>query len=209
MEAAIQNELTKMLEAQEGERNNTLFKAACSIGGWVPDGHLAYDEAHDLLFQVAETNGYVEDDGIDAAKNTIASGLKAGMETPRQIPFIPSGFSIVSEGPHPGLYYTEKGKDDHPQKTWLGPPLHILGQVRDNASKSWGLMLNWNDPDNKPHNWVLPYELLAGSDYSIWRSFLASNGWSGAIGKQAKDLLARYLNESKPFRRILSVTQTG
>lgn len=209
VEVAIQNELTKMREAQEGERNNTLFKAACSIGGWLPDNHLAYDEAHALLFQAAEANGYVQDDGIDAAKNTIASGLNAGMATPRQIPFIPPGFSIVTEGQHPGLYYTEKGKDDEPKKIWLGPPIHILGLVRDNVSESWGLFLKWNNPDNRTHKWVLPYELLAGYDSSVWRSRLASGGWSGTTSKQAKEFLARYLNESKPTRHILSVSQTG
>ena len=61
MEAALQGELDKVREAPKGDRNTILFKASCSAGDWIPDGHMSYDEAVDMLFQAAEENGYVAD----------------------------------------------------------------------------------------------------------------------------------------------------
>ena len=211
VETAIQNELTKVCEAFEGARNDSLFKAACSIGGWLPDGHLSEAEAHKLLFQAAEESGYVESDGADAANSTISSGLKTSMASPRQIPSTPPGFSIITDGMRPGLYYTEQadGEEGKPNRLWIGPPLHVLGRVRDDTSESWGLLLQWKDPDHVSHQWVLPFELLVGKDPSAWRSRLASGGWAGATGTKARERLAQYLSSNQPARRILLIPRTG
>ncbi len=211
VQAAVQSELTKGREVPKGERNVTLFRAACSVGGWIPDGHLTQEEAHSLLFQAAEENGYVADDGADAANKTITSGLNTGMARPREIPTTPPGFSIITGGQHPGLWYTEPAKndDDEPQRIWLGQPLNILGLSRDESSNAWGILLKWSDPDGVEHTWTLPCELLAGSDPAAWRGQLAHGGWVGAAGKRERDLLFRYLNSSQPARRILQVARTG
>ena len=211
VEKVIQSELANVEAAVKGERNSTIFKAACSIGGWIQDGHLSKDESHALIFQAAERNGYVADDGVAATNAAIESGLQTGMQSPRQVPSTPPGFSNVTEGKRPGLYYKEPPKEEggESELVWLGPPLTILGMARDDSGHGWGLLLQWKDPDGRSHKWRLPYEMLSGSDPSVWRSELASRGWLGATPKRARDLLARYLNDSQPVNRILVVSETG
>lgn len=78
-EAALRGEIAALLDAQQGGRNDALNRAAFRVGQVVGGGHLDHQTAQERL--VAAAAGI----GLDAAEiaPTIASGLSAGMQEPR------------------------------------------------------------------------------------------------------------------------------
>ena len=142
----------------------------------------------------------------------VRSLLKYGKEHPYIAPdLLPFGFSIIESGVDAGLWWEEpsKKKDGPPIKIRVGPPLYVLGLVRDDDSSNWGHLLEWNDDDGNPHRWNLPHELLSASDSSGWRSQLGKNGWLVRGGRRGHEALTRYLTNSKPARRLTGVPRTG
>lgn len=83
--SALDYELASVRGAKKGHRNHTLNAAALSLGKLIPHGLLIETAVRDLLFQAAEACGLVKDDGAKAAEDTIDSGLRAGMATPRDL----------------------------------------------------------------------------------------------------------------------------
>jgi putative DNA primase/helicase len=83
---ALDEECEKIARTAEGSRNDTLNKAAFSLGQLVGGGLLQEDAARARLFQAAEQCGLVKDEGATAAHATITSGLQAGMQQPRGLP---------------------------------------------------------------------------------------------------------------------------
>ena len=122
---------------------------------------------------------------------------------------LPGGFSLRLGGGLPGLWHTEVKEDGDPIETWIGPALCVLGATRDDNSSSWGLLLEWSDPDGRRHTWAMPKALLVCREDSAWLGRLADEGWSGAPGSRARKLLALYLTTSSPENRILCVPCTG
>lgn len=108
-----------------------------------------------------------------------------------------------------GLFYAPKVKPgETPQPIWLGPPIYFLARARDAYSESWGVVLEWQDPDGKTHRWVLLYELLTDSQQK-WRTRLAKGGYIGATSQAAKALLGDLLAKIKPSSRALCVAVIG
>lgn len=84
--AALERELRAVAGTQAGGRNAALYKAAASLGGLASAGALPIEPLASGLLEAAHACGLVGDDGIVAAENTIASGLKRGLENPRAMP---------------------------------------------------------------------------------------------------------------------------
>lgn len=80
--AAIENEVGKVASASKGERNNTLNEAAFSLGQLVGANWIDENQIFDQLLDAAISVGL----GLDEAKKTIVSGLKAGKNKPRPLP---------------------------------------------------------------------------------------------------------------------------
>lgn len=80
VESAIRSELDEVRSATEGHRNDTVFKAAASIGSMLHLG-LAEAEVADRLFLAAQQTG-LPDEEIATA---IRSGLSKGAENPRDL----------------------------------------------------------------------------------------------------------------------------
>lgn len=78
-QVAMERELAEVKSAGEGTRNNTLNKAAFSLGQFVAAGLL--DEAY-VVSELEAASPL----GIAETKRTIASGLAAGKLKPRQVP---------------------------------------------------------------------------------------------------------------------------
>jgi putative DNA primase/helicase len=199
--AALDDECGKVAGSIEGARNDTLNKAAFSLGTLVGGGGLDEEVVRTRLTEAAQQSG-LPDAEIDA---TIKSGLEAGKQQPRTVPNTPPGFVIRSDG----LWYVKQEKDGDPVETWIDPPLHVLGATRDKHSNAWGLFLEWCDPDERKHRWAMPKSLLVGKDSSSWLGRLTDEGWSGAPGMQARKLLEIYLSKYRPMGRILCVPRTG
>jgi hypothetical protein len=85
-DAALANELAAVARAKRGARNETLNRAAFSLGQFVGAGALSGLEVEERLYGAAQASGLVADDGERAVRATIASGLNGGMKQPREIP---------------------------------------------------------------------------------------------------------------------------
>jgi len=74
--AALRNELARLAQAPEGDRNNVLNRAAFALGKLAAAGHLPEGTVLGLLTIVAANTGL----GEREVERTIASGLRAGKE---------------------------------------------------------------------------------------------------------------------------------
>ncbi len=68
--------------AAPGGRNAALNRAAWTLGRWVAAGALELTEVEDALYDAAEQNGLVADDGDRQCWATVRSGLSAGLQQP-------------------------------------------------------------------------------------------------------------------------------
>ncbi|TWP51241.1 bifunctional DNA primase/polymerase [Lentzea tibetensis] len=79
--AAMHGEIAKVLAAEEGTRNHTLFAATVALGQLVAGGSLNADVAETALEQAGVAVGLSHWE----VRNTIESGMKAGAERPRRV----------------------------------------------------------------------------------------------------------------------------
>ena len=79
--AALESECLRVLQSREGERNETLNKAAFAIGQLVAAGEISEIQAHEELTRAARRSGLNEHE-VGA---TIRSGLGAGKREPRVV----------------------------------------------------------------------------------------------------------------------------
>jgi hypothetical protein len=85
-EAVLRAECERVANAGKGTRNDTLNTAALKVGHYVGSGELSKAEAAGALFEAAVASGLVRDDGPKSVRDTIRSGLQAGMREPRTAP---------------------------------------------------------------------------------------------------------------------------
>jgi hypothetical protein len=81
--AALAGEVDALLAAPRGTRNDSLNRAAFKLGTLVAIGELDETEVMATLLSVAETLGLSGEDGTAQCERTIASGLTAGIDHPR------------------------------------------------------------------------------------------------------------------------------
>jgi len=83
---ALENECRRVREAPDGTRNDTLNRAAFSLGQLVAGGVLEQGLVEQELLAAAEACGLLQDDGSRSCEATIQSGLAAGLNQPRCTP---------------------------------------------------------------------------------------------------------------------------
>lgn len=81
VESAMRNEVAKVLTAQQGTRNHTLFAATVALGQLVAGGSLPEEVARTALEHAGVSIGLTHWE----VRNTVDSGLKAGAERPRRV----------------------------------------------------------------------------------------------------------------------------
>jgi Bifunctional DNA primase/polymerase, N-terminal len=84
--AALAAEIEQLASTAPGGRNHALNRASFSLHQLVGGGELDAAEVERALYQAAETNGLVADDGAAAVLRTIESGRHAGLQCPRSRP---------------------------------------------------------------------------------------------------------------------------
>ena len=86
VEAAVNDECRGLatMAANTG-RNLRLFQAAANLGELVAGGLLPQDAAEDALERAADECGLLHEDGRQAIRATIASGMKRGLLRPRTL----------------------------------------------------------------------------------------------------------------------------
>lgn len=86
IDAAVQGEYQAVATAGNGTRNHTLNQAAFNLGTLVGANQITESFVMSHLLKAAEASGLANEDGVAACQKTIESGLKAGIQQPRQIP---------------------------------------------------------------------------------------------------------------------------
>jgi hypothetical protein len=80
--AALEREMGRLITAPEGDRNNSLNRAAFALSQLAAGGEISRKAALKALTEAAPRIGL----GLDEARGTIESGWKAGAQAPRQAP---------------------------------------------------------------------------------------------------------------------------
>ena len=81
-QAALNQELSRLAEAQPGNRNNQLFKSAAALFSLVAAGTLDENEVWQALLSTAQAIGLSDQE----ARRTIQSGIERGSSQPRVLP---------------------------------------------------------------------------------------------------------------------------
>ncbi len=82
--AAVRAEISALIAAPAGTRNDQLNRAAFSLGQLAAAGLLDEGQVAAALLRGADRSGLLADDGQRQCEATIRSGLRAGMANPRQ-----------------------------------------------------------------------------------------------------------------------------
>lgn len=80
--SALASEAAIVASAMNGTRNTTLNNAALKLGHKVASGYLQAAEVETALMQAAHESGLTNEDGPEAVRATIKSGLTAGLQEP-------------------------------------------------------------------------------------------------------------------------------
>jgi hypothetical protein len=95
--AALDGCADELVQAAPGERNETLNKKAFRLGTMSARGWISPAEVFDALFAAAASCGLNADDGEEATRKTIQSGLESGKKFPH-----PNLSSVFTEAPAVG-----------------------------------------------------------------------------------------------------------
>lgn len=112
-------------------------------------------------------------------------------------------------GESAGIYFTGFDQDGNAKAPlWICAPLHIIAKTRGTKSADWGRLLEWRDPDGRPHRWAVPAELLAGDGLEVRRELMRL-GLEVAPSKRARDLLSTYMQVWPVDTRARCVERLG
>jgi Bifunctional DNA primase/polymerase, N-terminal/AAA domain len=135
LDKALDGERAIVANTSKGNRNEQLNKSSFALGQLVPHG-LTEKEVIDAMFDAAMTCGHLRDKGRKQTMDTINSGLRDGIATPRPLPLarilerkpdndnnIPSDGTGTPRPPtQPAIHatqYTWKDPETIPQRDWL------------------------------------------------------------------------------------------
>jgi hypothetical protein len=119
-EKALANELARLGDANPGERNDALNRAAYSLGQLIAGGELKEEPVREALTAAAADIGLEEEE----AEKTLASGILAGLLEPRTAPALPDRGAPTQESPGsllggPGDDEGEDEQEGDPEHFWL------------------------------------------------------------------------------------------
>jgi Bifunctional DNA primase/polymerase, N-terminal len=81
--AALRGEVEILASTAEGNRNNQANRTSFSLSQLAAGGELSWADAERAIVEACVVNGLVADDGLRSVMATIASGRRAGMQSPR------------------------------------------------------------------------------------------------------------------------------
>jgi uncharacterized protein (DUF927 family) len=87
-------------------------------------------------------------------------------------------------------------------------PLRVSAATSDGAGHAWGALLEWSDPDGRPHQWAMPRAMLAGDGADL-RAALLDRGLFVGPSRKARERLTEYLLRSTPTARVRVVDRLG
>jgi putative DNA primase/helicase len=108
----------------------------------------------------------------------------------------------------PGLWHFGTDKDGNPINAWVCSPLHVEAVTHDGQASNFGRLLRFKNSLGHWREWAMPMELLA-ADGAILRAELLAMGAEIDPTTRARNLLATYLQERPPKRRVHCALQVG
>jgi len=107
-----------------------------------------------------------------------------------------------------GVWFFGTDKDGNETKCWISSPLYIEAVTYDGNDNNFGRMLRFRNTTGRWREWAMPMELLSGLGNEI-RAELLAMGVEISHDSKARNLLASYLQEKPPMRRMRCAIQTG
>lgn len=99
-------------------------------------------------------------------------------------------------------------KEDELTQAWVCSPVHVLAVTHDGQYNNFGRLLKFKTTLGTWREWAMPMEMLrAGGD--DLRGELLSMGVEIDPTSKARNLLAAYLQDRPPVRRVRCALQTG
>ena len=108
----------------------------------------------------------------------------------------------------PGVWYFSGGGEDEEVETWICSPIHIDAVTFDGQDNNFGRMLRLLNTNKHWRQWAMPMEFLSGLGNEL-RSELLAMGVEISPNSKARNLLATYLQENPPLRKVRCALQTG
>jgi putative DNA primase/helicase len=107
-----------------------------------------------------------------------------------------------------GLYRIPADSNKAPFR--VSGPFEVLALTRNEPGDDWGALLRWQDRDDKTHEWVMPFRLLAGEAVEV-RARLAACGLPVGAHEGAQRALRDYLASlhDRVPARVRTVPRTG
>ena len=115
---------------------------------------------------------------------------------------VPSGFRLSDTGV---FSVDPTGENDD---TFICSRLEITASTRDADGEEWGRLLEWVDRDGLQHLWAMPMSILSGDGNQL-RASLLSGGLEISPNRKARELLATYIQTSKPEGKARCVSRIG
>src|SRR6476620_11823149 len=91
---------------------------------------------------------------------------------------------------------------------WISAAINVIAISRNPNNECFGKIVEFDDPDSKKHEYIIPMELLAGDGKDL-RGILMSLGLDISPDAKARGYFLRYLQLCKPSARARSVQVTG
>lgn len=154
----------------------------------------------------------MSDKHTNAPKATSASRIPSEAERPAFV-VLDDWHDEQGHKMRPGVWHfgSKPGKQDGPPhltQTWVCSPLHIDAVTTDAHDGSYGRLLRFKNTLGNWVTWAMPMEMLR-ADGADLRGQLLNTGVEISPYPAARNLLAVYLQDKTPKRRLQCVLQIG
>lgn len=154
----------------------------------------------------------MSDKHTNAPKATSASRIPSEAERPAFV-VLDDWHEEQGHKLRPGVWHfgSKPGKQDGPPhltQTWVCSPLHIDAVTTDAHDGSYGRLLRFKNTLGNWVTWAMPMEMLR-ADGADLRGQLLNTGVEISPYPAARNLLAVYLQDKTPKRRLQCVLQIG
>lgn len=105
-----------------------------------------------------------------------------------------------------GVWFVDVKDEVQASPRWICAPLDILASVRDPHNCGWGLLVGFDDPDQRPHREIIPARAFNGEGLDA-SGLLLDRGLK--IAPKGRPLLLEYLQTANPKNRARVTNRTG
>lgn len=106
-----------------------------------------------------------------------------------------------------GLHFMPDSNGDMPAPPiWIAAPFDVVAETNDGTGFGWGLMIRWQDRDNRKHEWAIPKRMVHGDGKDI-SGELEDAGLNCSIS--ATRYLRQFIASARTKARLRCVDRAG